>query len=143
MSKLQLVTDEAAQKKPLKETASAANTKRIIRAAIEYSQAVGAYFGAHDVDPDGDCRNAVATTTATGEILSKSIQILTNIPAVSAYALQAKARLVPIVSKFDNGHYDEDSAAFYKSFAADVRKYLEEAVADEWCASRGFEKKSV
>jgi hypothetical protein len=61
---------------------------------------------------------------------------LASIPASSAVALDAKARLVPIVLDDDGdyGYISEEGKAFYRAFAADVRTFLKPIVYEHWAA---------
>jgi hypothetical protein len=106
----------------------------IIAAAVAYAQSAAAWRAGFEGDPDGNNENAERLGARYKRARDAALQKLANTPASSAEALDAKARIVPIVLDDDCGGVADLSDEFYRAFAADVRKYLEPMVRAEWDA---------
>jgi len=106
----------------------------IIDTAIAYAQAVAAFHNGFKADPDGDMKNAAKLGKQQERIASVALAKLAIIAANSAEALDAKARLLPMILDDDAGGLEENSEAFYRAFAADVRRFLEPIVHEHWLA---------
>jgi hypothetical protein len=106
--------------------ASKHNDEIIIRESVTYAQAIAAFHSGFQADPDGDFENAAGLGARYERIARAALARLASIPTSSAEALQAKARIVPMILHDDgHGHIREDSGAFYQAFAADVCGFLE------------------
>jgi hypothetical protein len=69
---------------------------------------------------------------------NRAWQALTTIATMNASTpegLQAKARIVPFVIDDGEGSMEDTDAAFYRSFAADVRAFLDPLVHANWSAA--------
>jgi hypothetical protein len=106
----------------------------IIAAAVAYAQSAAAWRAGFDGDPDGSNKNAERLGARHARARDTALQKLANTPASSAEALDAKARVLPMVLDDDCGDVADLSDEFYRAFAADVRKYLEPLVSAEWYA---------
>lgn len=110
----------------------------IIREAVAYAQAIGAYHNGFKADPGGDNDTAASLGDRHYRQALSILPRLASIPASSAQALDAKARLVQIVLD-DTGNYgciSEESTAFFRSFAADVHSFLEPIIGEHMTAER-------
>lgn len=94
------------------------------------------FAAAFNVDIDDDNKHAAAIGGRLYDDARRVLAQVTKTPARTIAGLLAKARLLPIVMADDRGctldpskavfgSMEESSAAFYLSFAADVKKFLE------------------
>jgi len=106
----------------------------VIRAAVTYAQAVAAHEAGFRADPEADNVTAARTGDRYSNISNAALEKLASAPALSAEALDAKARIVALIIDDDAGVMEERSEAFYRSFASDVRKFLEPIIREHWLA---------
>jgi hypothetical protein len=129
-SAIEAVTGKASPQKPKTSKSDAI----IIGAAVAYAQSAAAWRAGFDGDPDGDMKNANRFGARYARARDAALQKLVNTPASSAEALDAKARIVPMVLDDDCGDVADLSDEFYRAFAADVQKFLEPLISAEWYA---------
>jgi hypothetical protein len=115
----------------------------IIGTAVAYAQAVAAFHNGFKADPDGDMKNAAKLGKQQERIASDALARLASIPANSAEALDAKARILPMILDDDGGSIEENSEAFYRTFAADVRRFLEPIIHEHWLAENAERQKKA
>jgi len=108
---------------------SPARTKRaataLIRECVIFAQSVAACDAGFTADPDCDFTHAARFGDQYLDRANEALAKISRTPAKSAEALQAKARLVPMVIKNAVGSPDEREVAFFLSFGADVKAFLE------------------
>lgn len=123
--------------------ASKHNDAIIIREAVTYAQAVAAFHNGFKADPDGNNENAASLGEQHERIARGALSRLVSIPASSAEALEAKARIVPIILDDDGGYgyIGENSEAFYRTFAADVCRFLDPIIREHWISKNAEQKK--
>jgi hypothetical protein len=108
--------------------------KVIIAAAVAYAQSAAAWRAGFDGDPDGSNENAERLGARHKRARDAALHKLANTPASSAEALDAKARVLPMILDDDCGGVADLSDEFYRAFAADVQKFLEPLISAEWHA---------
>lgn len=108
---------------------SPVRTKRadtaLIRECVIFAQSVAAYDAGLAADPD---RNSVHAERFANQYLGRANEALAKIsqtPASTAEGLQAKARIVPVVISNAAQSMDDREEAFFLSFGADVKAFLE------------------
>jgi hypothetical protein len=106
----------------------------IIAAAVTYAQSAAAWRAGFDGDSDGSNENAERLGARHKRARDAALHKLANTPASSAEALDAKARVLPMILDDDCGGVADLSDEFYRAFAADVQKFLEPLISAEWYA---------
>lgn len=110
---------------------SAASNAAVIRAAVEYASAIAAFHGGFRGAVHGEYKVADQAGARAWDKVVPAMQRLASTPATSAEALDAKARVLEIIREApETNEVTDVTEAFYLSFAADVRRFLE-ALHDE------------
>jgi hypothetical protein len=104
----------------------------IIRAAVIYAQCISAYHGGFRGDPSGDNDTAASIGSRYFDQAKQQLDLLAESPATSIEALDAKARVVPIMLEDSCNSCGEDfEIAFLRCFVNDVRTFLASLVRDD------------
>jgi len=109
----------------------------LIHACMAYAQAISAASAAYEADPDGNCKHAERIVSKRFRDAKKSLRVIASLRARTAAGIAAKARIVPVVIDDDAGSSEPASIAFYRSFAADVKQYMEAVLHQEWLSQKG------
>jgi hypothetical protein len=99
--------------------------RALIRECILFVQSVAAYDAGFKADPDGDYAHAARLGDRHLDRASEAFEKISRTPATTTEGLQAKARIVPALIKHAAQSMDEREEAFFLSFAADVKAYLD------------------
>lgn len=123
---------------------AAPSDARLIQKCVVYAQEIAAFHAGFRADPDCDGKYAVGPLGVRHENCAQ--QALKDIAAMSASTaagLQAKARILPIVvDDCDGSFMDDTAAAFYRSFAADVKLFLEPELHSAWLAENASKREA-
>ena len=121
----------------------ARQTAAIIRAAVIYAQAEAAWHAGVKIDPDGNKETAADLGCRYTTMAEGALKKLARVPASSAEALDAKARVFALTLDDDDFYMSDAKGKFYTSFAADVRTFLKAAVYEEWGARKAAARQSA
>lgn len=103
---------------------AASDGSGIVQACVALAQALAAFRGGFDADPDGDSFNAFLQGEPFKAQADALLVQLTLTPALQPVDLEAKARLVPLVLGRGDGSITPEERAFVLAFAADVPAVL-------------------
>jgi hypothetical protein len=113
----------------------------IIREAVIYAQAMAAHENGFAADPNGTKDIAANLGDRHWRIAQSALQKLTQTPARSSEAVEAKARIVPIVlDSYKNSDIDDEARTFFRAFAADMRRILEPITHEHWLGKLKHER---
>jgi hypothetical protein len=103
----------------------AASSAAVIRAAVDYSQAIAAFHASFRTDSYayGNYKVADQAGARAWDKVVPAMKRLASTPATSAEALDAKARVLEIIQE-DEANETDLTEAFYLLFATDVRRFL-------------------
>ena len=96
----------------------------VIRACVAYAQSIAAHKAGFEADPDGNSEVAEKTGERFSTAAHNALDRATVCPANSAEAIDAKARILPLILENSGGGLEEADAGFFRSFAADVRAFM-------------------
>jgi hypothetical protein len=126
--------------KAVQKASPASNNAEVIQAAVACVQAFAAARAGYEGAPDGHSETAEKSDERWTSKARKALKKLSVTPATSATALAAKARIVPIVYQETCEDGTDLGGEFYRSFAADVRAFLEKPVRQEYEAKIQFRR---
>jgi hypothetical protein len=95
----------------------------VIRAAVAYASAIAAFHGGFRGAVHGGYAVADQAGARVWDKVAAAMKTLSRIPATSAEALDAKARVLEIIRE-DPANETPMTEAFYLSFANDVRRFV-------------------
>ena len=106
----------------------------LINECVVYAQEIAAYHAGFLADPNDDMHAAVLGSPherRAKQALAKIATIKASTPA----GLDAKARILPMVIHDSSGSVESADEVFYRTFAADVRAFLDPLVHADWVAT--------
>lgn len=95
----------------------------LIRACISYAQATAAHQAAFAADPDANNTFAEGAISLPEKHAAAALRTIAATKATTVEGLQAKARILPMILRYEDADHLEisaESVAFFRSFAADV-----------------------
>jgi hypothetical protein len=115
----------------------------IIRLCMTYAQNVNALGGIFRADPT-DSKYAEPAADPLYRNMQRALLECSAIAATTLFAINAKARIVPMILK-DEGfnHCSDEARAFYESFAADVKAFTEKLIDEERTAAHLSNKEAA
>lgn len=114
---------------------TASKDERLINECVIFAQSVAANDAGYDADPDGNNEYATRAGARHSARAAAALAYISETPATTAEALQAKARIIPAVIKDAAHSMDEREEAFFLSFGADVKDYLQHIIDANWKAA--------
>lgn len=119
---------------PRQKAASVPNDAGLIRDCVAYAQSFAAYHNGFKADPSGNNDFAESLGDKYSARAATSLAKITAMAAKTAEGLQAKARIVPMVIDDSPMSMERDEEAFLRSFASDVKAFLEPIIHEHWSA---------
>jgi hypothetical protein len=108
---------------------------RLIKECVIYAQEIAAFHAGFTADPDGSSKHAAGLGDRHERRAQQALAKIAAMKASTPEGLQAKARILPVVIHDDEGSMESDSEVFYRTFAADVRAFLDPLVHANWLAA--------
>jgi hypothetical protein len=106
----------------------------LIRNCMEYAQAVAATTAAFAVDPDGNNIYAERVADRCGRRAGKALANISGTQAATVAGIAAKARVVEFLLREND--IQPECAAFFASFASDVREQTRKTVEADFSAAQ-------
>jgi hypothetical protein len=102
-----------------------ANNAAVIRAAVDYAQGIATFHASFRTGSYtyGNYKVADQAGARAWDKVVPAMKRLTSTPAMSAEALDAKARVLEIIRE-DEANETPVTESFYRSFATDVRTFV-------------------
>ena len=118
------------KRKPAKRAAKKQPKKdfTLIRECVIYAQAVAAQSAGFAADPTGNNDHASALADIHFKRAKEALVKIARTPATTVEGLQAKARIASVVIDDSEGSIEEEEEAFFRTFAAEVKEFLADAV---------------
>ena len=125
-----------AKKQPKKDFA-------LIRECVIYAQSVAAQSAGFAADPTGNNDHASALADIYFKRAEAALLKIARTPATTVEGLQAKARIVPVMIDDNEGSIVPEEKAFFRSFAAEVKEFLADAVQEAFVKELNAKKAST
>jgi hypothetical protein len=110
------------------------NDTALIRECVIYAQSVAAHRGGFPADTGGDMTHAAALGARHLARAQQALTRITNMTASTSVGLQSKACILPMVIEDSCGGMEALDELFFRSFAANVKAFLEPLVRELWRA---------
>ena len=114
----------------------------LIRECVIYAQAVAAQSAGFAADPTGNNDHASALADIHFERAKAALVKIARTPATTVEGLQAKARIASVVIDDSEGSIEAEEEAFFRSFAAEVKEFLADAVQEAFLKELNAKKAS-
>jgi hypothetical protein len=111
-----------------KRSPAASSDTRLIKECVIYGQEIAAFYAGFEADPDGSSKHASGLGGRHEDRARRALTQIATTNASTPAGLDAKARILPLViedSDGSGGVMEEADEAFYRSFTADVRAFLD------------------
>lgn len=96
----------------------------LIRDCVIYAQAVAAFAGGFEVDPDGDNQTAASLGARHSHRARRALANITVMPAATPQGLSAKARVAMVVLSDNATSMEVDAFRFLEVFATEANRFL-------------------
>ena len=87
-------------------------------------------------DPDDSSKHAAGLGKLHERRAKRALEKIATMKTSTPTGLDAKARILPMVIQDDEGSMESTSEVFYRTFAADVRAFLDPLVHADWLATK-------
>jgi hypothetical protein len=104
----------------------------LINECVRYAQEMAAFHAGFKADPDGSSKHAAGLGNRHERRAKQALTKIATMKASTPTGLDAKARILPVVIQDDEGSMESASEVFYRTFAADVRAFLDHLVHADW-----------
>jgi hypothetical protein len=128
---------------PRRKATKPPNDTPLIKECVVYAQSVAAAVAGFEADPDGNNKHAAQLSDRHNNRASQALTKIATMTASTPEGLQSKARILPMVIDDSCGSMEDADEAFYRSFAADVKKFLETIIHDHFVADLAAKKGKV
>ena len=125
---------------PRLKATKAPNDMAVIRECVIYAQSIAAKNSDFKADSDLDNKNAVALGTRHSAQARRALTKITTMTASTPAGLQSKARILPMVIEDSAGSMEDFDELFFRSFAANVKAFLEPLIRSAWAADKAAAK---
>jgi hypothetical protein len=115
---------------------NAASDARLISECVIYAQEIAAFHAGFMADSDGNKDHAAGLGDRHQQRAQQALTKIATMKATTPTALDAKARILPVVIQDCEGSFQDADEAFFRSFAADVRAFLGPLVHADWVAAK-------
>jgi hypothetical protein len=109
---------------------------RLINECVVYAQGIAAFHAGFGADPDGGSKHAEGLGNPHYERARQALMKIATMKARTPAGLDAKARILPVVIHDSEGSMESADEVFYRTFAADVRAFLDPLVHADWLATK-------
>ena len=110
--------------------------EHLINECVVYAQGVAAFHAGFGADPDGWSKHAEGLGNPHYDRARQALRKIATMKARTPAGLDAKARIIPVVLDDSEGSLEDADEAFYRSFAADVRAFLNMFLHADWLATK-------
>jgi hypothetical protein len=128
-----------AKRKPTtkaKRPGDSASDARLVSECVIYAQEIAGYQAGFMADPHSSSKNAAGLGKRRYDRAQQALTKIATMKASTPYGLDAKARILPLVIDDNEGSMQDIDEAFCRSFAADVRAFLDPLVHADWLATK-------
>jgi hypothetical protein len=115
---------------------AAPSDTHLIKECITYAQEIAAFRAGFTADPDSWSKHAADLGNRHESRAKKALAKIATMKASTPMGLDAKASILPMVIQDDEGSMESASEVFYRTFAADVRSFLDPLVHAESLAAK-------
>jgi hypothetical protein len=115
----------------------------LISECVIHAQEIAAFHAGFTADPDGSSRNAQGLGDPHYDRAQRALTKIATMKARTPTGLDAKARILPIVIHDSEGNMESADEVFYRTFAADVRAFLDPLVHADWLAANEAERQAA
>ena len=114
----------------------AASDARLISECVIYAQEIAAFHAGFIADSDANKDHAASLGDRHHDRAQQALRKIATMKASTATELDAKARILPMVIHDSPGSMESADEVFYRTFAADVRAFLDPLVHADWLATK-------